>query len=155
MRLHKQKGCVCGSQQNVPAWFPNTYSDTILNYILWGYENSNGENMFFFKCLVLKLRHYEKATKLVKISNCFDKTPVCSVKTNGRFFQICVAFSEKLNFNYYIFISCFNFIVVESSDKVSERNKSSILTKRMQGSGWLWIFCSDNSSFFHLFQKKK
>ena len=60
MRPHKQKGCVCGSQQNVPAWFPNTYLDTILNYILWGYENPNGENMFFLNlskihCIVLRI----------------------------------------------------------------------------------------------------
>ena len=36
-----------------------------------------------------------------KSPTCFDKQPffsVCSVKTSGRFFQIFVAFSEKLNF---------------------------------------------------------
>ena len=49
----------------------------------------------------LKLRHYEKATKFEK-----NLPPVLtkqlfllsSVKTSGRFFQIFVAFSEKLNY---------------------------------------------------------
>ena len=38
---------------------------------------------------------------LKKSSTCFDKTVflLSSVKTSGRFFQIFVAFSEKLNFN--------------------------------------------------------
>ena len=31
-----------------PDFQIHTYLDTILNYILWGYENPNGENMFFF-----------------------------------------------------------------------------------------------------------
>ena len=52
--------------------------------------------------LLLKFKHYEKATKFEK-----NLPPVLtkqlfllsSVKTSGRFFQIFVAFSEKLDFN--------------------------------------------------------
>ena len=66
-------------------------------------------NESFFKCLIillrkskyLKFRYYEKAKKFEKISHLVDKTGFLlgSVKTSGRFFQIFVAFSEKLNFN--------------------------------------------------------
>ena len=53
--------------------------------------------------ILLKLRHYEKATKLEKnVPLVLTKQLflLSSVKTSGRFFQICVAFSEKLNFNF-------------------------------------------------------
>ena len=49
----------------------------------------------------LKLRHYEKATTFEKIlPPVLTKTAVSisSVKTSGRFFQIFVPFSEKLDF---------------------------------------------------------
>ena len=54
-----------------------------------------------FKLAILKLRHYEKVTKfeknlpLVLTKQLFL---LSSVKTSGRFFQIFVAFSEKLDF---------------------------------------------------------
>ena len=44
----------------------------------------------------LKLRHYEKVTKFVLTIQLFL---LSNVKTSGRFFQIFVAFLEKLNFN--------------------------------------------------------
>ena len=60
------------------------------------------------KRLEVKFRHYEKATKFKKISHLFL---LSSVKTSGRFFQIFVGFSEKLNFNsnssLYLFLSVF------------------------------------------------
>jgi hypothetical protein len=70
--------------------------------------------------IYVKLRHYEKAAKFEKNSlSCFDKTEKAAkfekktlsavltkqlfllsrVKTIGRFFQIFLAFSEKLDFN--------------------------------------------------------
>ena len=46
----------------------------------------------------LKLRHYEKVRKFEKIAHCFYS--VASKQVGYIFFQIFVAFSEKLNFNY-------------------------------------------------------
>ena len=53
----------------------------------------------------VKLRHYEKAKKFEKISHLFWHSCLTkqlfllsSIKTSGKFFQIFVAFSEKLNF---------------------------------------------------------
>ena len=58
-----------------------------------------------------KFRHYEKATKYEK-NLPPDLTKqlflLSSVKTGGRFFQIFVAFSEKLDFTYLQFL----FVVV-------------------------------------------
>ena len=59
----------------------------------------------------IKFRHYEKATKFEKnIPPVLTKQLflLSSVKTSGRFFQIFVAFSEKLNFTYHL-ISYFLF----------------------------------------------
>ena len=54
-----------------------------------------------WKCRRLKLRYYEKATKIWK-----NLPPVLtklrSVKTSGRFFQIFVAFSEKVDSDYCV-----------------------------------------------------
>ena len=50
----------------------------------------------------VKLRHCEKATKFEKISHQFWPAKqlflLSSIKTSGRFFQIFVALSEKLDF---------------------------------------------------------
>ena len=46
---------------------------------------------------LVKIRYYEKVTKFEKISHLFL---LISVKTSGKFFQIFVAFSEKLNFTF-------------------------------------------------------
>ena len=62
------------------------------------YDLFKTENM---KRITLKLRHYEKATKFEKNHPLVStKQPFLrrSIKTSGRFFQNCVAFSEKLNF---------------------------------------------------------
>ena len=49
-------------------------------------------------CLIyLKLRHYEKATKFEKNLPPFLLN---SLKPSGRFFQIFVVFSEKLDYMY-------------------------------------------------------
>ena len=51
---------------------------------------------------IVKLGHYEKATKLEKNLPLVLTKQLCllsSIKTSGTFFQIFVAFSEKLNFN--------------------------------------------------------
>ena len=54
--------------------------------------------------MVVKLRHYEKAKKMGKISHWIWQNSCLfllrSVKTSRRFFQIFVDFSEKLNFNF-------------------------------------------------------
>ena len=51
---------------------------------------------------------------LKKSPTCFDKTAVCthSVKSSGRFFQIFVDFSEKLNFNEAVIACCMNYIAL-------------------------------------------
>ena len=56
------------------------------------FESNKIQWIFFY---LVKLRHYEKATKLEKFSHLFWKNS--SVKINGRFFHIFVAFSENLN----------------------------------------------------------
>ena len=53
---------------------------------------------------IFKVNHYEKATKFEKnLPLLLTKQlfSLSSVKTSGRFFQIFVAFSEKLNFTYH------------------------------------------------------
>ena len=58
--------------------------------------------------VLLKLRHYEQATKFEKsLPPLLTKQLflLSSVKTSGRFFQNFVAFSEKLDFNTKIHIS--------------------------------------------------
>ena len=58
-----------------------------------------------FSVHFIKLRYYEKATKFEKnLSPVLTKQlfSLSSVKTSGRFSQIFVAFSEKLDFNISI-----------------------------------------------------
>ena len=91
------------------SYFTNLVGKFLLLGSITTYENRKSkqfalnknelQKMFLiYKCL-LKLRHYEKATKFEKKSpTCFDKTAVLlsGVKMSGRFFRIFVTFSEKV-----------------------------------------------------------
>ena len=59
----------------------------------------------------------ERPQNLKKSPTCFDKTAVFTqnVKTSGRFFQIFVTFSEKLDFNLPKKVACC------STDNISDK----------------------------------
>ena len=79
--------------------------------------------------VLIKLRHYEKASKFEKnlpLALTKQTFLLGSIKTSGRFFQIFVVFSEKLNF----------------TEKIKKRNrKNNVCKKKVCKSTQQCIIC--------------
>ena len=98
-----------------PVFYINSVAYEIKKWKNSKLEFTNERLTYFTKFTIqhVKFRYYEKATKFEKISHLFWQNSCfysVASKTSGRFFQIFMAFSEKLNFIWQINVNMSNLL---------------------------------------------